>query len=96
MREWSPRNDKKLLRMNTLTMSDFKKNISTSLNRVDAGEFVCFRRGNQLYAVVPVSAENAISPQLEKVIDQGRQDYEAGRCVECNGHEELAAFLDSL
>lgn len=82
--------------MDTLTITDFKKNISTSLNKIDAGEQVFFRRGHQIYTIVPVHVEDEITPSLAKVIEQGRKEYQEGKCVECKNHEELTSFLDSL
>lgn len=83
--------------MNTLTISDFKKNMSSSLNRIDAGERVYFRRGAQIYTVIPVhDNEEELTPDLYEDIEKGRKEYIAGKCVECLNHEELSSFLESL
>ena len=82
--------------MNTLTISDFKKNMSSSLNRIDAGERVYFRRGTQIYTVIPVPDNDELSPDLYADIEEGRKEYAAGKCVECRNHEELSSFLESL
>lgn len=82
--------------MNTLTISDFKKNISSSLNRIDAGERVYIRRGEQIYAVIAVHDYDELTPELYEDIEKGRQEYAAGKCVECKSHEELSSFLESL
>ena len=82
--------------MNTLTITDFRRNISTSLNKIDAGEKVYFRRGHQVYTIIPVHEESDITPELAKVIEQGRKEYQEGKCIACYTHEELSAFLESL
>ena len=82
--------------MDTLTISDFKRNMSSSLNRIDAGEQVYFRRGHQIYTIIPVQQDNVITPALSAIIEHGRRDSLEGQCVACNTHEELSSFLDSL
>ena len=82
--------------MNTITIGDFKKNISSSLNRIDAGERVYFRRGTKIYTVIPVSDNDELSPDLYADIEKGRKEYAAGECVECKNHVELSSFLESL
>lgn len=83
--------------MNALTIRDFRNNMSSSLDMVDAGRSVYIRRRNKTYAVVAVEDDDlAISPALQAKIEQARQDYKAGKCVTLRSHEELDAFLDSL
>ena len=82
--------------MDTLTISDFKRNMSSSLNRIDAGEQIYFRRGHQIYTIIPVQQDNEITPELSAIIEKGRKDYLEGKYVECKNHEELSSFLDSL
>ena len=82
--------------MNTLTISVFKKNISSALNRIDAGERVYFRRGAQIYTVIPVHNNEELTPDLYEDIEKGRKEFIAGKCVECRNHEELSSFLESL
>lgn len=88
--------NQKIETMDALTITDFKKNISISLNKIDAGERVYFRRGQRVYTIVPVQEENEITPFLAKVIEKGRKDYRDGKCIECKNHDELTQFLDSL
>ena len=82
--------------MNTLTISDFKKNMSSSLNRIDAGERVYIRRGEQVYALIAVHDYDELSPELYEDIEKGRKEFTEGKCVECRNHEELSSFLESL
>ena len=82
--------------MNTLTISDFKKNMTSSLNRIDAGERVYFRRGEQVYTVIAVHDYDELTPELYEEITKGRKEFTDGKCVECKNHEELSSFLESL
>ena len=82
--------------MDTLTITDFKRNVSTLLNKIDAGEKVYIRRGHQIYTIIPAQEKNEITPELEKIIEKGRKEYQEGLCTVCKSHEELTSFLDSL
>lgn len=82
--------------MTTMTISDFKKNMSSSLNRIDAGERVYIRRGEQVYALIAVHDYDELSPELYEDIEKGRKEFTEGKCVECRNHEELSSFLESL
>lgn len=83
--------------METLTIRDFRNNMASSLNIVDAGGSVYIRRRNKTYAVVLVDEDDlSISPALQAKIDQARQNFRDGKCVTVKTHEELDAYLDSL
>lgn len=82
--------------METLTIKDFRNNMASSFNIVDAGGSVYIRRKNRTYAVVLVDDDLTISPSLQAKIDQARQNYREGKCVTVKTHEELDAYLDSL
>ena len=45
--------------------------------------------------VIPIR-DDELSPDLYADIEEGRKEYEAGKCVECRNHEELSSFLESL
>ena len=83
--------------METLTIRDFRNNMASSFNIVDAGGSVYIRRRNKTYAVVLVDDDDsAISPSLQSKIDQARQNYRDGKCVTVKPHEGLDAYLNSL
>lgn len=83
--------------MNTMTVRDFRSNLSASLNRVDAGERILVRRGYKLYTVIPVEEDElTITPELQAKIDKARQEYREGKTISIRSHEELDAFFDSL
>ena len=83
--------------MNTMTIRDFRSNIATSFDRVDAGERVLVRRRNKVYTIVPVDDDDlTITPELQAKIDKARQELREGRTVRVCSHEELDALLESL
>ena len=48
--------------MTTLTVRDFRSRLSSSLNKVDAGERVLIHRNNQFYCIIPVEIDS-VSPR---------------------------------
>lgn len=83
--------------MDTLSIRNFRSNMATSLNRVDAGEQIFIRRNRQLYAIVPVGNDDlTITPELRAKIDRARKAYREGTYVVCLTPEEITAHLDAL
>ena len=84
--------------MTTLTMTDFRSNMASSLDRVDAGEFVFINRGRQkIYAIIPIEDDDlAITPELATKIEQARQEYKEGKTISLNSHEDIDRYLDSM
>lgn len=83
--------------MNTMTVRDFRTNLSANFDRVDAGERILVRRKNRVYTIVQVEDEDlTITPELQAKIDKARQEYKEGKTTACRTHEELDAFLESL
>ena len=83
--------------MNTMTVRDFRTNLSANLDRVDAGERILVRRRNRVYTIVPVEDDDlTITPELQAKIDKARQAYKEGKTTTVRTLEELDAFLESL
>lgn len=83
--------------MNTMTVRDFRTNLSANFDRVDAGERILVRRRNRVYTIVPVEDDDlTITPELQAKIDKARQEYKEGKTTTVQTHEELDAFLESL
>ena len=83
--------------MTALTVRDFRSQMATSLDRVDAGERVFIRRRNHVYAIVPVEDEDlTITPALAAKIEQARKDHREGKCITLKSHEEIDKWFDSL
>jgi antitoxin (DNA-binding transcriptional repressor) of toxin-antitoxin stability system len=83
--------------MNTMTVRDFRTNLSANFDRVDAGERILVRRRNKVYTIIPVEDDDlTITPELQAKIDKARQDYKDGKTTTIRTHDELDAFFDSL
>ena len=67
-----------------------------SLDRVDAGERVTFRRRGNVYAVTQMNDAEALAPALEARIRKVRAEYQAGLGVTCRTKDEIAAHINSL
>ena len=79
-------------------MSDFRSNMASSFDRVDAGEFVFINRGRQkTYAIIPVENDDlAITPELAAKIEKARQEYREGKGISLNSRDEMEKWFDSL
>lgn len=56
--------------MNTITVRDFRANLSAYFDRVDAGERILIRRRSKLYTIVPVEDDDLmILPKLQARIE---------------------------
>lgn len=83
--------------MTQLTVRDFRNQMATSFNRVDAGEQVFIRRRNQLYTIVPVQPkENVITPELMAEIEKARQEIREGKCITLRTHEDVDRYFESM
>ena len=84
--------------MTTLTMTDFRSNMASSFDRVDAGEFVFINRGKQkTYAIIPVEDDDlAITPELAAKIEKARQEFREGKGISLNSRDEMEKWFDSL
>ena len=66
--------------MNTMTVRDFRTNLSANFDRVDAGERILVRRRNRVYTIVPVEDDDlTITPELQAKIDKARQEAKPKR-----------------
>ena len=84
--------------MTSLTFSDFRKNMASSFDRVDAGEHVFINRGSKkMYAIIPVSDDDlTITPSLAEKIEKARHEYNMGKTISLKSHEEIDKYLESL
>ena len=83
--------------MTQLTVRDFRSQMASSLDRVDAGEHVFIRRKNQLYAIVPVDDNDlAITPELAAKIEKARQEYREGKTISMKNHEDIDRYFESM
>lgn len=84
--------------MASLSFTDFRKNMATSFDRVDAGEQVFISRGRKkMYAIIPVNDDDLIvSPSLEAKMEKARQEYREGKTVVLKSHDDIDKYFDSL
>ena len=83
--------------MNTMTIRDFRSNIASSFDRVDAGERVLGRRRNKVYTIVPVDEDDlAITPELQEKIDKARQEFREGRTTHFETAADMQKWMDEL
>ena len=72
--------------MTALTFSDFRKNMASSFDLVDAGEHVFINRGSKkMYAIVAVDDD-----------DLARKEYKEGKGVSLKTHEDIDRYFESL
>lgn len=83
--------------MTQLTIRDFRSQMASSFDRVDAGEHVFIRRKNQLYTIVPVSEDDlTITPELAAKIEKARQEYREGKTISLKNHEDVDKYFESM
>ena len=83
--------------MTQLTVRDFRSQMASSFDRVDAGEHVFIRRKNQLYTIVPVSEDDlTITPELAAKIEKARQEYRDGKTISLKTHEDVERYFESM
>ena len=75
-------------------MTEFRSNVASYFDRVDAGEFVFINRGKQkTYDIISIEDDDlAITPQLALKIEQARQEYKEGKTISLNSHEEIDRY----
>ncbi len=80
-----------------LTMRDFRSQMATSFDRVDAGERVFIRRKRQLYTIVPVNESDlTITPELAERIEKARQEFRDGKTLHFDNAAAAQKWMDSL
>jgi antitoxin (DNA-binding transcriptional repressor) of toxin-antitoxin stability system len=83
--------------MTHLTIKDFRNQMASSFDRVDAGEHVFIRRKNQLYTIVPVSEDDlTITPELAAKIEKARQEYREGKTISLKTREDVDRYFESM
>jgi len=83
--------------MNTMTVRDFRTNLSANFDRVDAGERILVRRRNRVYTIVPVEDDDLIiTPELQAKIDKARLEYKEGKTLRFESAEAVQKWMDEL
>lgn len=83
--------------MNTITVRDFRTNLSANFDRVDAGERILVRRRNKVYTIIAVENDDmTITPELQAKIDKARQEYKEGKTLHFESAAEVQKWMDEL
>lgn len=83
--------------MNTITVRDFRTNLSANFDRVDAGERILVRRRNKVYTIIPVDDDDmTITPELQAKIDKARQEYKEGKTQHFESAAEVQKWMNEL
>ena len=83
--------------MTQLSVRDFRSQMATSFDRVDAGEHVFIRRNNQLYTIIPVQDNDiTITPELASKIERARQEFREGKTISLKSHEDVDQYFESM
>jgi len=84
--------------MTSLTFSDFRKNMASSFDLVDAGEKVYINRGSRkTYAIIPIEdGDLTITPALAAKIEKARKEYREGKTISLKKHEDIDRYFDSM
>lgn len=77
---------------------EFRERQASLFDLADKGEQVIIRRrGKASYMLTPVrDSDFMITPELEKKIEEARQQFRNGETISCKNAEEAIKFLESL
>ncbi len=84
--------------MTSLSFTDFRKNMASSFDRVDAGEFVFINRGNsKKYAIVLMDDDDlTITPKMAEKIEKARKEYKEGKTLKFDNAKDAQKWMDEL
>lgn len=83
--------------MEALSVTDYRKNLAASFDRADRGERVLVRRKNNIYAIVNIGKEDlAITPEMQKRIDEARKAFREGKTLHFENAEAAIKWMDEL
>ncbi len=84
--------------MCTVNATEFRSKMGAYLDRSRSGEELLVKRGDCLFAIVPIREEGTFvpSPELNAAIEEARKEYREGKYVVCRTDEEIDALLESL
>ena len=84
--------------MTALSFTDFRKNMASSFDRVDAGEFVFNNRGNKKkYAIVLMDDDDlSITPKMAEKIEKARKEYKEGKTLKFESAKDAQKWMEEL
>ncbi len=83
--------------MNAINVRDFRNNMASMLNLADNGERLIIQRKSKRYLVIPISDDDMIiSPDLEKKLDEAREEYRKGKVTIFSNAIEATNWIEQL
>lgn len=83
--------------METLSVREYRNNLSSAFDRADQGEQVLIRRKNTIYTLQSVGREDLIfTSKLQKKLVEAEKNLREGKCISCTTPEELDAYFNNL
>ncbi len=84
--------------MRSLSFTDFRKNMASSFDLVDTGEFVFINRGNsKKYAIVLMDDDDlTITPQMAEKIEKARKEYKEGKTLRFDTAKDAKKWMEEL
>ncbi len=83
--------------MNAINVRDFRNNMASMLNLADNGERLIIQRKSKKYLVIPISDDDMIiSPDLEKKLEEAREEYRKGKVTIFSNAIEAANWIEQL
>lgn len=79
--------------MTSISVRDFRSQLASSLNRVDAGERIVIHRNNRFYAIIPVDIET-VTPR-ERTLSAIRET-KSGKSAGKLNMDSFEDFLSSI
>lgn len=81
-----------------VTIRDFRKDLSSMLDQVDAGiSIVVSRGGGRRYTILPVhDSDLDFTPEMYQDIERAMDEIQRGECTRVKGVSGVKSFLDSL
>lgn len=80
-----------------INSADFRASMASYLDQAYNGEQVMITRKNQIFLLMPVSAEELVlSPQFEARLAEARKDIAEGKGLRFDDKDKLDAWLESL
>lgn len=76
---------------------EFRNKQASILDLADKGENIVIRRGNKVYAITPIDADDLyFTPEIKAKIDESLQQARDGKTHKFSSIEELDRYIDTL
>lgn len=79
-----------------ITTTEFRQNQKKYLDEVAQGVQIILYRGKELFRISSIDKNVLFDEETQRQIEQGRKEWQEGKCVRCANSNELHSFLESL